>query len=236
MRAVIVSVDYADILAVTLPYNRHHFDDVVVVTSTTDEQTAAVVLAADCHIVRTDVFYESGAKFNKFAAIEQALDDIGRTGWLCLMDADILFPKVLPKIDWEVGNIYSPRRRMQPDITTPIPPESEWGAFQFGEPSSRHLFAGYTQIFHADDPVLQKRPWHRLNYDNASDGDTEFSKRWKGDKKIRPPFDVLHLGPDTTNWCGRASSYVDGTAHPDAQQRIAGVQEFLQKRKRKKVK
>ena len=30
MRAILVSVDYADILALTLPLNRHHFSDVMV--------------------------------------------------------------------------------------------------------------------------------------------------------------------------------------------------------------
>ncbi len=233
MRAVIVSVDYADILAITLPYNRHHFEDVVVVTSTTDEQTAVTTVASDCHVVLTDEFYADGAKFNKFRAIEYALDVVGRSGWLCLLDADILLPKVLPQIDWKIGNIYSPKRRMQPDIAAAIPPEAEWSKFAFGAPLDHYLFAGYTQIFHAADPVLQQYPWHRLNYDNASDGDTVFSRKWANKNKVRPAFDVLHLGQDTKNWCGRVTPYVDGTLPEGVEEKSAAVRAFLRTRKAK---
>lgn len=236
MRAIIVSVDYADILAVTLPYNRHHFDAVTVVTTAADTQTIAIAEAADCHIVTTELFYAGGAAFNKYAALEYALDQAGRQGWLCLLDADILFPKVLPQSAWVCGNIYSPKRRMQPNIAAPILPEWEWAGFAYGEPKNNHLFAGYTQIFHAEDPVLSGRPWHKTHYDNASDGDTDFSRKWAKNKKIRPAFDVLHLGLDTTNWCGRAAPYKDGTVHQDAVERVRGVQEFLQQRSQKKRK
>ncbi len=48
LRVVIVCVDYSDYLALTLPYNRHHFDEVLVITTSTDVITREVAKANDC--------------------------------------------------------------------------------------------------------------------------------------------------------------------------------------------
>ena len=39
------------------------------------------------------VFYADGAAFNKWKALELALDSYGRRGWLCVMDADVIWPQ-----------------------------------------------------------------------------------------------------------------------------------------------
>jgi hypothetical protein len=235
MQAIIVSVDYADLLAITLPYNRHHFTDVMVVTKPTDKKTAAVTEACRCSVLQTDVFNAGGATFNKFAAIEEAVRILRPQGWLCLLDADIMIPKGMadPQQSWHIGKIYSPLRRMWVNTSLQPPPESDWGQLPYGEPRNATRFAGYMQVFHVQDAVLTSRPWHRLDYDNASDGDTEFSRKWAKTNKVRPAFDVLHLGQDSKNWCGRATPYVDGTIPDNAEAKTELVRLFLSKRKAK---
>ena len=49
--------------------------------------------------------------------------------------------------------------------------------------------------------------------------DSAFHNKWPVTKKVRPPFEVLHLGEPFTNWAGRASIYADGTYDEKRKQR-----------------
>jgi glycosyltransferase involved in cell wall biosynthesis len=91
--AVIVCVEYDDLLAITLPHNRPFFDQVIVVTTPEDVRTQAICVANNAKCLTTRVFYERGAAFNKGAALERGFDLAGREGWFAVMDADILIPK-----------------------------------------------------------------------------------------------------------------------------------------------
>lgn len=243
MRAILVCVDYADLLAVTLPYNRHHFEAVYIVTDKrcqaeteaaafrglTQEQRCGVI------VLTTDLFYADGAAFNKWRALEWGLDQMGRHGWLCIMDADILWPKSIKlfgstvdgrqnllgqrgRINVNFGNIYTPLRRIWaewPDPMIrggvmynaivgkqpPLPLEQHWSAFPIHRNTGE--WAGYSQIFHANDPVLGPPPWHETDWIHAGGADSFFQRKWKPENKIRPPFECLHLGPCGENWFGR---------------------------------
>jgi hypothetical protein len=220
MRAILVSVDYADLLAVTLPYNRHHFDDVMVVT-TPASQDGAVAVAHECRVHYTDAFYDAGASFNKWKALEEGLDAFGRHGWLCLMDADVLWPKELPDFRLEDGCLYTPMRRMCEHPELGIPPEDMWGKFSLHR--QQQEFAGYSQIFYASDPVLGSPPWHQVDWKHAGGADSFFQQKWPDNRKVRPPFEVLHLGPAGQNWYGRATPLLDGSTPPDAAEKLAKV-------------
>ena len=270
MRAIMVCVDYSDLLAVTLPYNRHHFDEVRVVTTHADTATQNVCEKnnALCHL--TDAFYRDGAVFNKWLALEEGLDVMGRHGWLCLMDADVLWPKLLPGNVGGIcrdsmfvpGQLYSPLRHMMTDLSSlseGIPPEETWARY----PIHKNIFewAGYTQVFHADDDALvncgncgcprehhrdyhnepsychgncegtcDKYAWHETNWRHAGGADSFFQRKWHLTKKIRPPFNVLHLGPAGTNWCGRVTPYLDGTTPDKANDRRHYLKGFMRGR------
>lgn len=252
MRAIMVCVDYADLLAITLPYNRHHFEDVMVVTSNGDRATQDVCARLGVRMFPTSSFYADGATFNKWRALEEGLDAYGRHGWLCIMDADVLWPKnvLIPfrgpgkrEIPGAcIGNLYTPIRRMWEDWPQlsplmganfhkvggfmeerayPIPLESEWSKF----PIHRNLseFAGYSQIFHTSDPVLGPAPWHEVDWKHAGGADSFFQAKWPAERKVRPPFEILHLGPAGMNWYGRATPLVDGTVPEDAGEKLAAV-------------
>lgn len=222
LRAVVVSVDYADLLKVTMPYNRHHFDEVLVVTSTLpgDDETAALSKRYGADVFRTDLFFRDGAHFNKWRALEAGLDHFGRHGVLCLLDADVLWPQYLSGgHQFEPGHLYSPLRHMAPwplpgDY---VPLEATWKQY----PIHRNVgeWAGYTQIFHADDPALGPAPWHQIDWCHAGGADSFFQQKWPPYLKVRTPWNVLHLGEAGVNWHGRATDYADGTSPLGSEER-----------------
>ncbi len=301
MRAIMVSVDYSDILALTLPYNRHHFEEVWIVTSIADyDNVLRIAEPNGARVIPTDLFYDDGARFNKWRSLEYGLDVMGRHGWLCLMDADVLWPHHLPEheswrrgprmedpgeaiIDcdahWlerytvDFGYLYTPLRRMAPwplptapdpqcprckglgvypdpplseqqekankgewlvspsthcfrsascQCNTPaIPPEEEWRRYPIHRNTKE--WAGYSQIFHADDPALGTPPWHSIDWTHAGGADSAFQHRWTENRKVRPPWECLHLGNAGENWFGRTSAYADGTLPPHAESRRASM-------------
>jgi len=227
MRAILVCVDYSDLLAVTLPHNRHHFEQVCVITSHGDKKTADVALANGCPVHQTDAFTRNGAVFNKWAALEEGLDWYGRRGWLCVMDADVLWPAATPPWHPMVGELWTPLRRMAP-WPGPVPAERDWGRFALHR--NVQEWAGYSQIFHADDPHLGPAPWHQTDWVHAGGADSMFQRRWPQHLKRRPPFEVLHLGPAGTNWCGRASDYADGTRPERADEKMTMLKTYVRGR------
>lgn len=253
LRAITVCVDYADLLALTLPYNHHHFSEVWVVTSPEDRKTFNLVGGlrgerSKLNVFGSDAFHRNGAKFNKWLALEEGLDAMGREGWLCLMDADVLLPKSLEiRVEYETvklwtptsptfyldrGQLCTPLRRMHPTIPTLPPEESTWRKYPL-HPNTRE-WAGYCQIFHASDPVLGPAPWHQTDWTHAGGADSFFQAKWPQDRKVRPPFEVLHLGEPGANWCGRASKYADGSEPDGGAERRAELQRLMRERRVRK--
>ena len=243
LRAVIVCVDYSDLLEITLAYNRHHFDSVCVVTSFNDPKTIACAYKHNAMVYRTNAFYTDGAAFNKFRALEEGLDYFGRYGWMCILDADVLWPK---HIDWTFspkpnaahmpsvnpmyeGYIYTPLRRMCEELNH-IPQEPYWKQYPLAIQQTE--WAGYTQIFHAYDVHLPETPWHETNWRHAGGADSFFQRLWPAENKLRPPFECLHIGPAGKNWCGRVTPLVDGTILPESSERAALLAGFIAVRNR----
>lgn len=252
IRAITVSVNYSDCLAITLPYVRHHFSEYTIVTTPADAVNVCPIADAnDARVLTTDLFTYKGASFAKWLALEWGLSQIGRKGWLCLLDADVLWPKDLmvrsqydtikwhhpdhPTMYQDKGQLFSPLRRMYPTIPRSldtIPPEDQWSHW----PVHRNVseFAGYSQCFHADDPVLGNPPWHQVDWMHCGGADSFFQAKWPQERKIRPSWSVLHLGEAGQNWCGRSSTYADGSVPPDAQDRRERVAKIWQDRRGKK--
>lgn len=228
MRAILISVDYADLLEVTLPYNCHHFEEVMVVTSSQDQDTQVTAHRYGAEVFVTDSFYEPPAVFNKWKALEEGLDAFGRHGLLCLMDADVLWPKELPEMEYAWNYLYTPLRRMWRDPKLPILPEHQWSRL----PIHRNLaeWAGYTQIFHGTDLHLPNPPWHQINWRHAGGADSFFQQLWRPENKLRPPWEVLHLGDAGRNWCGRATPLLNGSRPPEADARLERVRAFVRGR------
>ncbi len=215
--AVIVCVDYWDILELTIPYNHHNFSRIVVVTSS-NQVIPLWIENYNITIHITDKFYENGAIFNKWAPLEQGLELAGDE-WICILDADILIPQRNLVKDWGqnllntdrliVGNLYTPLRRMCTNLV--IPDETRWGNFPIHQNVKE--WSGYFQLFHASDPVLGPRPWHETNWIHAGGADTFFQAKWPQSNKKRFVWEVLHLGLEGRNWCGRVTPHADGSVY-----------------------
>lgn len=232
LRAILTSVDYWDILSLSLPYNRHHFSEVWVVTTPADYRTQQIALANRCHLVVTNLFYESGKKdFNKWKALDYGLERMGRHGWICIMDADIFWPKKIanPVESMRVGQLLSPLRRMAP-LTPLVPSEQTWEGWKVHR--NVNEWAGYTQIFNAADPVLVAKgvPWFDTNWTHCGGADSFFQALWSPRNKIRPNWEVLHMGAAGTNWLGRATPYLDGTSPEDSAEKQKRLLDYMTKR------
>jgi hypothetical protein len=230
-KAVMVCVDFSDVLSVTLPFNRSQFESILVVTHPDDKKTISVANQFGADVLLTTVFYEKGAVFNKFHAIELGLERNGRSGSLAILDCDVLFPRNMRPWIKRLGCLYTPRRRMFPTIPQSvdlIPEERKWRQYKYRMP--REPFDGYCQIFHASDPILGSAPWHITNWKWCAGPDTFFHRNWNERNKVRPNFEVLHLGEPATNWAGRVTPYADGTVPENAEKNRDMVNVFLRSR------
>ena len=80
--------------------------------------------------------------------------------------------------------------------------------------------------------VLSQSPFDAVSIpDTACQDDSIFQRKWPRQNKIRPPFDVLHIGTAGSNWYGRASPYLDGNVHKKSAERTEMVMEIWNKRR-----
>ena len=234
MRAIMVSVGFGDLLAVTLPRNKQHFEEVWVVTGYDDIETQQVAKAEGARVLLTDSFYHDGAAFNKWKALEWGLDIMQRLGWLCLLDADIVWPETA-KVDersLEIGKLYGCLRHMDERFALPylLPEESMWRHL----PIHRNVgeIAGFTQVFHAQDPILGDPPWHEIDWKHAGGADSFFQRKWAPENRVRLPFNVLHIGTAGLNWYGRSTRRLDGTIPPDSAEKQAKCMDIWRQRRK----
>jgi len=229
MKSIVVSVDYADLLALTLPRNAPHFDQTLVVTTREDEATQTVARTVpNVEVFCTDAFHRHGDPFNKGLALEEAFDVTGRDGWFCHWDADIVLPPDAAFAQCEPGNLYTARRRICRDPNDWK--DDNWSRFPICKEAD--FVAGYLQVFHGSDPVLQHRPWYPTHWIHAGGSDTDFCQKWQRDRQRLFPFTVLHLGPPFMNWFGRASKRLDGSVPDGAAERIRRIQQMHRDRHR----
>ena len=116
-------------------------------------------------------------------------------------------------------------------VKRPYPDETKWPMYPIH--SNVNEWAGYSQIFHMDDPVLGPLPWHQTDWIHAGGADSFFQQKWKPSRKLRPPFHVLHLGPAGKNWCGRTTTYVGGKLPPLTLERERKLHEIFVRRRGK---
>lgn len=200
VKVVTVSVDYHAELRLALSANLKVFKDrYLVVTTFDDIETVKICQEFGVEVKQTHSFHENGAVFNKWKGLEEGLDEIGRTGWIAILDSDIVFP-LGAEIDLCPGKFYTPERKILEDFSQGIPQEVCWCDL----PGVGHYegFPGYCQIFRGEDAPLEK-PWHRIDLGHAGCADTWFEEKWPKMSHLHPNFFVIHLGKPFQNWVGR---------------------------------
>lgn len=194
LHAVTVCVNYADYLSRSL--DRWAAAPVLVVTTPADTETQDLCHRHGVPVHTTNVFYASGAKFNKGAAIVEAIESricIDCIDWLLLFDSDII-----PPANW-LDQVKGANLRLGDLYGAPRTTEA-------GELIDDGELAGYFHLFHTSDPNAKRRPLLDTHWYHAGNYDSEFIKRWDIDNRVLLPFSVIHLGERGRNWCGRGQA------------------------------
>ena len=149
-------------------------------------------------------------------------------GRLLVWDVDVVMPDAMDLSKIEVGRLHCPRRRMCRNLRE-YTGQRDWTRWPILDETE---LAGYYQLFHAEDPVLKIRPWYSIDWRHAGGYDSDFQARWPAGRKVRLPFEVLHLGESYVNWHGRVQARVDGTVPPEADQRRRAQEEMYAQRRK----
>ena len=236
LKAILVCVDYHDILSLTLPDNALHFESVTVVTTPADKKTQEVVSKipnAQCHL--TDTFYAHDCAFNKGAAMEEGFDVMGRDGWIVVLDADIVLPPHMHFPALDTQQIYGVHRRMLEDVSLYAEgwyhKIEEWKTLS--TMNDTDIAVGFFQLFHASANHLSNRPWYPVEWKHAGGCDSFFERKWSNQNRIRLfDFQVLHLGTPGRNWFGRTTPFLDGTLHEESEKRFLQLADMIENRKK----
>lgn len=238
IKSLVVCVDYDDFLRITLPRNARHFTRTMVVTSTGDYQTQRIAEDLGYEYYATDVFYARGAQFNKGAAMEEGLNRLGRDGWICTWDCDIVMPEDIGILGMSKECLYGPYRRILKNPRK-FSDDLDWSTLV--SPTHPTEWAGYFHLFHSSATSLRNPPWYSVDWTHAGGCDSDFQSKFPIDKLRRTPFEVLHLGLEGIpergtrvgrNWCGRVIPRIDtGQVHSDAGRRESMVNKLLNHRK-----
>lgn len=223
--AYVVSVEYADMLAVTLPRAlANAFSRVTVITTITDNESQSVARRYGAAVYVTDAFYRSGAPFNKGLALAEAMAADSPDGWCAVIDADILFPAAPDWTALKRGCLHVPPRRLLYEVTPQclalmLAHEEMWRSLSRVDEGIE--FPGYCQVWHTEDAPAQIRPRYPTHWRHAGGCDSDFAWRWPVVCRSRLPWEVLHIGPLNKNWHGRVTAMLDGTVPAKANEREA---------------
>jgi len=199
--AITLSVNYGDILKMTLLHMLDQFDSVYVVTDEQDRYTRSLARRLNANLVETNIFYDGGAKFNKSKAINLAYRLADANEWVALIDADIMLPENFRDIAnnhiCNIDHLYSAPRVVYNTYEDLI--NNNYSKDNLGKKTGW----GYLQIFHPKCPKINKYQLYNERYHDASSGDVEFRYQWGEDEIITLPIVLKHLGPVKSNWSGR---------------------------------
>ena len=237
LQAVTVSVNYSDFLVHTLEENHKLFKKWIIITDKKDTATKQLCEKYIHHnviCVQTDVFYDNGAKFNKFAGINEGLKLVDDDAWVLFLDSDIAIHDhlnwILKHIGLEKDCIYGVDRvncqglaawenhKKVRDLVV-----DNWlltdGFFKFGARLVHYYgyengdgqFAGWNplgffQLAHRSSFV--RYPDNTLGADHC---DLLFARLFPRNKRVHIPETlVIHLESEdvhkAVNWYGRVSA------------------------------
>jgi hypothetical protein len=229
LEAVVICINYADFLSITLPNNKSFFDKIVVVTDTQDTETARVCEFNNVECIKTDVFYtKKGSKPNKAKGINEGLKYLNKDAWVLHLDADIWLPALtrhnLDNYPLDPTCLYGIDRLMCDSFMDWMkyfysgkPVNEGWcythlDAFPVGTRLVKYHSEGYIPIgfFQLWNPSVSKithYPEQNAAFDRT---DTLFAQLFpKKSRRFIPDFAVIHLASEDTyqgqNWQGRIS-------------------------------
>jgi hypothetical protein len=191
---LVVSVDYADYLSVTIPEMVKVVDKLYVMTAENDRSREIAEKYGAIPILWKD-WKIDGAHFNKSGAINYAQSvvyDKHPESWYLILDADILLPdntrEIIEKHSTNEKALYSVKRQDYHTI----------GSFEQDDHDIVYQFdwAGFFQLY------KDKQYYPEFSMD-ASGCDIVFLHLFI--ERSFLPLTVKHIGVSATNWKGRVS-------------------------------
>lgn len=206
LSGVVVSVNYGDRLAKTLPGNIKHFDQFVVVTTSADTLTQEVAKDCGATLVISERCYDDDHAFNKGRMQNDGLAALKDPDWIIFTDADIaLNPATRDLIfghSFNPGCLHFTQRRDSVLVENQNPDANR-------EPN------GYFQLFNPRAKAIRSR-WPKImceEFCSAGSVDTWFWQQWPRDKIVFVPgLGVEHLASTSIglNWNGTATKQPQG--------------------------
>jgi hypothetical protein len=198
LSCVVVSVNYADRMAQTLPRNIGMFDEFVIVTTSGDTETQALARMHGATLVISDRCFDDDHSFNKGRMLNDGLVALTDPDWVLMTDADItLNPQTRNFIlshALNPGCMYYTSRENCTHV------ENERGTVN-AEPN------GYFQLFHPSARAIRNTWPKPLSEAFCSAGsiDSYFWQQWPLEKLVFiPELGVQHLACNRLgeNWNG----------------------------------
>jgi hypothetical protein len=232
LEAVTVCVNYADILRVTIPFNKSLIDNWVIVTSTQDKETFDVCKYYGVTCIMTDKFFDNGAPFNKAKGINEGLKKLTQIDWMLHLDADIILPANFRQIckddqlqkdaiygidrinvigDEELFRLFI-TKNSQIKQWTYLNQKTEYEpAFRLHNLNSGYNVIGFFQLWHSN--YLKNNLKYPENHTSAARTDVGFQQQWNLDKRLLYPGIIgYHIMtealPKGYDWNGRKSKKV----------------------------
>lgn len=193
---IIVSVNYNDFLLPTLIRNFEIFENITVVTSNDDKMCEMICNKFGVNLLKTNIMYDDGAKFNKGKAINLAINSLKEPGFILLIDADIIVEEKINIENLDPETLYTSDRWMCETYDDLL----KWERGQYSHKkhikneSDRGL--GFFQLFHHT-----KCKSYPETSDNAAFSDLLFRDKFPLKQTIKN--NVIHLGKSYKNWDGR---------------------------------
>lgn len=147
------------------------------------------------HVVRTNIFTQYNAHFNKGAALcigygHMAITELQQGSLILHFDSDIIPPhnwRRLTEMRFTPGCLYGVQRISEegkPLDETPIHPYAYW------------------HLWHSSDTATWRWPLFEPFHPHAGNYDAEFAEMWPKSHRIDLGFKVTHIGEPRQNWFG----------------------------------
>lgn len=214
VEAVTICINYADYLRGVLD-NRHHLDRWIILTVNSDTETQRLCeeFGLECRIASCLAADGSDfhAAFNKGQVLNEGLDLVSESAWALILDADVLLPSAfrsrVESLPLEEGVLYAACGRKFCDSAEALE------ATRRCEPWERHVAKysqalGFFNLFHVGS--APNRYPARSPVDRPEHDDWLFTTSFAEARRRNLPFALLHVGPHTANWAGRASPAFGG--------------------------
>lgn len=213
LEAIMICVNYADFLSLTLPYNIKHFDHIVVITSKDDIQTQKICKKNNITCVITNRLYERNDKFNKGKAINDGIKHLHRKEWVLITDADMMMPtnmrQELENKNLDSNLIYGTSRLICPSYKDWLLYLKNESVYKNWKHQKRriNIGVGFFQLININNSIIKNRTnWYNEKYGHCGRSDRKFWRLFNNKAKLKGIVPI-HLGDDNmgANWNGRTT-------------------------------